>query len=250
MSAFTLLWQKILRSSLWVKESKETRLVWIALLAMKDQNGEVHSSVIGLADSAKVTQEECRRALDTLTSTDLDDTSGVEEGRRLKQIPGGWQIVNNDLYRFSTETKREFWRQSQKDYRLQKKLKETQPIKTEEPSPADTSKKYDDARVVLKFLSQKTGKDFREVESNLKVINARMSEPDVTVDGIKQMIARQCKLWGNDEKMREFLRPSTLFGKEKFDGYYAAREQPVNRNNSHETPSQLSDAELLRQSQM
>jgi hypothetical protein len=37
------------------------------------------------------------------------------------------------------------------------------------------------------------------------------------------MIDRQCALWKPDAKMCEFLRPETLFGKEKFDNYYAAR---------------------------
>jgi hypothetical protein len=119
--SFTLLWQKILRSSLWVQESKETRIVWIALLALKDKDGVIQSSLIGLADAAKVTVEECSAALETLMSPDLNDTSGVEEGRRIRKVQGGWQIINNDLYRFSTEAKREFWRQSQQDYRQERR---------------------------------------------------------------------------------------------------------------------------------
>ncbi len=110
MNGFSLLWGKILDSSIWIKESKETRLVWIALLAMKNYEGKVQASVIGLADRAKVSADECRAALKVFLSPDPDDTSKVEEGRRLREIPGGWQVVNHDLYRFSTEAKREFWR--------------------------------------------------------------------------------------------------------------------------------------------
>ena len=117
MNGFALLWGKILDSSIWVKESKETRLVWITMLAMKDSEGRIQASVIGLADRAKVTLEECRVALDVFRSPDLDDTSKVEEGRRIRDIPGGWEIINHDLYRFSTETKREFWRQSKAEQR-------------------------------------------------------------------------------------------------------------------------------------
>ena len=108
---FALLWGKILDSSLWIKEAKETRLVWVTILAMKDASGEVQASVVGLADRAKVKVEECREALRVLTSADPDDTSGVEEGRRLIEIAGGWQVVNHDIYRFSTEAKRAFWRE-------------------------------------------------------------------------------------------------------------------------------------------
>jgi hypothetical protein len=93
-----------------VRESKETRLVWITLLALKDENGKVFSSVVGLADIAKVTVKECREALEKLKAPDPEDTSKVEEGRRIREMPGGWEIINNDRYRYSTEERRERWR--------------------------------------------------------------------------------------------------------------------------------------------
>lgn len=117
---FTLLWSKILNSSIWVKESKETRLIWITILAMKNKDGIVQSSVIGLADRAKVTVDECRKALEVLLSPDPDDTSKVEEGRRLKEVSGGWQVINHDLYRFADETKREVWRLDKERQRAKK----------------------------------------------------------------------------------------------------------------------------------
>lgn len=125
MTGFTLLWSKILHSSLWVKESKETRLVWITLLALKNSKGVIQSSVVGLADAAKVTTDECREALKVLLSPDPDDTSGVEEGRRIREVEGGWQIINNDKYRFSTEAKREFWRENKAEYRKRKNWQTT-----------------------------------------------------------------------------------------------------------------------------
>jgi hypothetical protein len=120
-TGFTLLWGKILESSIWVKETKETRLVWITMLAMKDRVGRVQASVVGLADRAKVSVAECRKALEVLMSPDPDDTSKVEEGRRLREIPGGWEIVNHDLYRFSTDELRELWRRQKADQRARKK---------------------------------------------------------------------------------------------------------------------------------
>ena len=117
MNGFALLWGKILDSSLWRQESKETRLVWITMLAMKNSEGKLWSSVVGLADRAKVTLDECKQALAILSSPDAEDTSGVDEGRRIRQIQGGWEIVNHDMYRFSTEAKREFWRQQKAEQR-------------------------------------------------------------------------------------------------------------------------------------
>lgn len=121
---FCLLWDKILQSSLWVKESKETRLVWITLLAMKNKDGRVMSSLVGLADQAKVSVKECKAALKVLKSNDRDDTSGVEGGKRIREIHGGWEIVNHDLYRFSTEAKRELWRQEKAEQRRKQAEKE------------------------------------------------------------------------------------------------------------------------------
>jgi hypothetical protein len=122
MSGFAMLWSKTLDSSIWVKESKETRLVWVTMLMMKDSDGVIQASKVGLADRAKVSERECLEALRILTSPDPNDTSGVEGGRRVQEIPGGWQIVNHDRYRFSTEAKREVWRQQKAQQRERERL--------------------------------------------------------------------------------------------------------------------------------
>ena len=103
------------------------------MLAMKGADGVIQASLVGLADRAKVSVEECRKALKVLLSPDSEDTSKVEEGRRIREVPGGWQIVNNDLYRFSTEAKREFWRSQKADQRAataaKKSVKESRKAK-------------------------------------------------------------------------------------------------------------------------
>jgi uncharacterized phage protein (TIGR02220 family) len=48
-------------------------------------------------------------------------------------------------------------------------------------------------------------------------IHARLAE-GFTVDDFKAVIAHKHDQWGNDPKMREYLRPETLFGT-KFEGY-------------------------------
>jgi hypothetical protein len=117
MGDFNLLWSSIVRSSIWVTSSKETRLVWITILALKDRDGIVRSSLIGLADAAKVTKQECIDSLEELMSPDPDDTSGVEDGRRLRKIDGGWQVVNNERYRTARDIQREEWRIRQAECR-------------------------------------------------------------------------------------------------------------------------------------
>lgn len=163
-NSFALLWQKILRSSLWIKGSKETRLVWITMLALRDSDGFVATSLIGLADSAKVDLDECKAAILELESPDPDDTSGVDEGRRIKKVQGGWQIVNHELYRFSTEAKREFWRNQKAQERKSKS--EHQP----EPSPSSAATKFQKPTIeqlMAEGLSEKEArKCFHFYESN------------------------------------------------------------------------------------
>lgn len=82
------------------------------------------------------------------------------------------------------------------------------------------------ARIALHDLNHKSGKSFREVDSSLSPIIQRLSEPDVTIEGVRTMISRQVAMW-QGTNMAEYLRPSTLFGKEKFNGYYASKDQPI-----------------------
>lgn len=142
MNGFALLWGKILDSSIWVKESKETRLVWITMLAMKNSEGCIYAATIGLADRAKVSLEECRAALKIFLSPDPDDTSGVDGGRRIREIPGGWQIINHDRYRFSTDAKREFWRAAKAEQREREKKRPNRMKKMDKPSALPGEAKY------------------------------------------------------------------------------------------------------------
>lgn len=86
-----------------------------------------------------------------------------------------------------------------------------------------------DAVRVLEFLNEKTGKSFQPFNTtgkptrSLELIMNRMKE-GATEANCRGVIARKAMKWGEDDKMREFLRPSTLFGKEKFEQYLGERE--------------------------
>lgn len=82
---------------------------------------------------------------------------------------------------------------------------------------------------MLYLLNEATGRHFRETDANLKAISYRLKEPGVDLDGVKQMIKRQCQRW-KGSRMEEYLRPETLFGKTKFDSYYASKDLPIHEN--------------------
>ena len=137
MTGFTLLWAKILDSSIWINGTKEDRILWVTMMAMRDREGVVLASLVGLANRAKLTIEECKKSLKVLLSPDPDDTSKVDGGRRLREVPGGWLLVNHDLYRFSTEAKREFWKQQKAHQRAKQKVSQEYLAKEAQFNAAD-----------------------------------------------------------------------------------------------------------------
>lgn len=113
---FALLWSRILDSSIW-DQSAATRVVWITLLAMKNREGFVRSTFNGLVRNANVTKEECRKALDIFLAPDPDSSTKSDEGRRIREVDGGWFIINHEKYQYSSEEKREYWRRIKAEQR-------------------------------------------------------------------------------------------------------------------------------------
>lgn len=110
---------------------------------------------------------------------------------------------------------------------LEEKDKDKDKDKDKGTEGVQGEKYHPHARTALHALNLESGRQFRETDPNLTIITARLKEPGVSIEGVMQMIKRQCDMWKPDPKMCEFLRPETLFGKTKFDGYYAAKDVPI-----------------------
>ena len=96
---YNKLYTKILDSSIWL-EPNPTRIVWITFLAAMDEDGFAQfSSVRNLANRAMVTDEDAETAVKTLESPDGESANKEHEGRRIERVPGGWMILNANLYR-------------------------------------------------------------------------------------------------------------------------------------------------------
>ena len=105
------------------REDLPTKVVWITLLAMKDRDGVVHGSVPGLAHLAGVSVEECERALEKFKSPDKWSRSQENEGRRIKDVDGGWVVLNHVKYRDEkADYRREYNRAKQAEYRQKRKV--------------------------------------------------------------------------------------------------------------------------------
>lgn len=217
---YTKLAQKIVYSSLW-EEDGDTCKVWITLLGLKDRDGFVDKNVTGIARIAKLSVETVEEAMVKFQAPDPKSSSPEFEGRRIEKTEQGWYVLNHDKYQEYgwTEEKKKSERERKAQWRA--RTKKVLPATAE---PKD--KWHKDTRTVLHLLNEATGKHFRETESSCGVISARLSEPGVELEGVKKMIERQCRCWKGG-RLGDYLQPSTLFGKEKFDNYYAARDQPV-----------------------
>lgn len=82
----------------------------------------------------------------------------------------------------------------------------------------DISTLQSQALEILQFLNEKTGRVYRPVDTNLKLIMARLKS-GVTVMDCRQVIAKKTREWRGNPKMSEFLRPATLFNATKFEQY-------------------------------
>ncbi len=112
MSGYTKLFGSIVSSTVW-RESKDTKILWVTMLAMADMSGVVEASIPGLADLARLTIPETEASLLALSSPDPYSRTKEHEGRRIKAVDGGWVILNHAKYREkcgSTEATREYWR--------------------------------------------------------------------------------------------------------------------------------------------
>ena len=82
------------------------------------------------------------------------------------------------------------------------------------------------ARETLNFLNQVTGSAYQPVNANLDLITHRLKEAANTYGNLEQaaLLARRVcidrvKRWRDDDKMRDYLRPATLFAKRNFWQY-------------------------------
>ena len=95
-----------------------------------------------------------------------------------------------------------------------------------EDESGDEVQESDSVKEVLAHLNERTGKNFRMVESNARLIRSRLAE-DVTVEQVKAVIDAKVKKWAKDKKMSGYLRPKTLFNATNFEQYLAELPRQV-----------------------
>lgn len=116
---FSKLDEGITKSSVW-SEALHVRVVWIAFLAEKDENGFVAAARSGMIRVCNVTPEQFDDAERILSSPDPESRTKDFEGRRIEKIEGGWVVLNHEKYRLSEQVKKEKHKEYMQNWRKSK----------------------------------------------------------------------------------------------------------------------------------
>jgi uncharacterized phage protein (TIGR02220 family) len=76
----------------------------------------------------------------------------------------------------------------------------------------------DAARGILAYLNERTGHSYKPTAVNLNLIVARLAEGH-SEQTVRRVIDDRVAAWKDDAKMAPYLRPATIFGREKFNQY-------------------------------
>jgi hypothetical protein len=134
-----------------------TRWVFIFMLSQADGEGRFRcASVAGLARAAAVTLEQAERATAELEAPDPDSTTKLDDGRRIRRVPGGWQIVAYATYR-DYRTPRQLAEAARK-----RRQREAAKARREKRKAANRDMSRDVPRLSLGHCSRRKKEDVRE----------------------------------------------------------------------------------------
>lgn len=120
MGGFSKLDSGITRSSIW-SAPYHVRIVWISILAEKDETGFVRGSRITMPRICNVTQEEFDNAIKILSSPDENSQSKEFEGRRIDVVDGGWIVLNHERFKTHEQQKKKHRNEYMRDYMRKKR---------------------------------------------------------------------------------------------------------------------------------
>lgn len=250
MAGFTKLFSSLVTSTIWQEDDK-TRILWITMLAIADWKGVVDASLPGLAKLANMSIPDCEKALLILKSPDEYSRTQKYEGRRVKKVKGGWQIINYRQYREKGRSKErtEYMRIKQAERRG--KLRQPKSTKVNQPKPiaeADTDtdveeeavskeEKKDlsaDADEIYQVYPRKVGKP-----KAIKAINKALTQ--TTPLDLLIKVKQYAELVADKDK-KYIPHPATWFNEERYNDD-PAEADPKTATSSDEAWETLKDVE-------
>ena len=109
-------------------------------------------------------------------------------------------------------------------------------------APEKAGTKDSPASEVIRRLNEKAGTAFREgSKQSARLIDARLRE-GYTVGELESIVDAMCEEWGGDPRMRDYLRPSTLFNATNAENYLEkARRAAESRSKARKAPTAKAD---------
>ena len=226
------------------------------LIVLCDADGIIDMTPASISRRTGIPLEHIEAGIEILIAPDPHSRTSGNDGKRIIPIDDnrswGWEIVNHKHYRDlrTAKDRREYMRDYMREKRSKQKLtkdNKSKPLTVLAHTDTDThsntetnadtliSSKLDAEAGILNFLIKRSGKSFKHVPSNLKLITARIKEGHSESE-ILAVIDMKVKEWQMDPKMAKYIRPATLFNAEKFNQYVG--ELGV------ETPDDKRDREL------
>jgi hypothetical protein len=120
---FHKLSSKLTMSSLWTKPNA-TRILFITMLSLKDDNGFVEGCDDTLMHTAYLTKDEYDAAMSDLMSPDPQSKCRDFEGRRVGVCEGGWVILSAGRYTSKEAEKKKKHNEYMKRYMAEKRAKD------------------------------------------------------------------------------------------------------------------------------
>jgi uncharacterized phage protein (TIGR02220 family) len=172
---------------------------------------ELGEEPVGLSPAAQGLFDSARGGL-RRSACDVD----LKESERKEVSPLPSSPLNNPLLPIPTSRKERERKNPRKNIRGSSSGKT--------PGKRDPNRELRQQAVA--YLNQATGRGFSDsTAETVRMVNARAAEGH-GIDDFMAVIDNRVREWGDDPRMREYLRPSTLFRASRFPEYLAiAREE-------------------------
>lgn len=209
---------------------RNAKLVLIILLRFANQDGECWPSIAAIARRARMSKSSVKRAIGSLVNANL-----LSYARRTEE---GTDEPASNLYRLDAIFDDAMWGHGEPTYsqhepRVGSGWTGGGFTVNHEVDPLKKKEEKDEAVDVLCYLNQRTGRNFRESESSLRPIRGRLRE-GFTADDCRAVVDFKTRTWAEDLKMRQYLRPQTLFRASNFESYLQAARSEASEE-EHET---------------
>ncbi len=201
---YSKLFASILDSSVWL-QPEPTRIVWLTLLAAKDEDGfSRFATVSNLALRARVSPDAATEAVRVLEAPDPDSSNPENEGRRIERVPGGWIVLNaktyDDIARHEQELQqnRERVRRHREKNGVRKK-----PLARKAAAPTPTNGKADPSVQSVLDHYFKTHPRRRPSESDIKVVTKALKLGYSPADLCEAITGNATDAWHVDKRKHE-----------------------------------------------